>query len=252
MVERARIDGLRWRSRSLAGNQETAPQARGAASSSLPSPTVSLDDASTFDLLARWRAGDGEALGVLLARDLEWIRGCVHRQLGQSPRRFGNTDDFVQEAAMSVLRDGPRFVLAAREQFRALLAKIVVNVIRNKHVAQRRLKRDAQREQALASSVLYLDASRAADPQPDEAAEIAEQREWLRLGFFLLEPDDQQVLDLYWDGRSDIEIGAELGIAAHAAHMRRQRATERLTRAVLRLKQGRLDELLAGEATDPG
>ncbi len=211
---------------------------------------MSLDGASTFDLLARWRAGDREALGILLSRDIDWIRGFVHKRLGPSPRRFGNTDDFVQEAAVRVLHDGPRFVLAAREQFRALLATIVVNVIRNKHTAYRRLKRDAAREQSLGTSVLYLDAPRDKTPQPDEAAEMAEQREWLRLGFFLLEPKDQQVLDLYWDGGADAEIAAQLGIDPHAAHMRRQRATERLTRAVMRLKQGRLDEILAAQAPD--
>jgi len=208
------------------------------------------DQASTFDLLSRWRAGDPEALGILLARDLDWIRTFVHNRLGLGPRRFDNTDDFVQEAAVRVLRDGPRFVLAGRDQFRALLATIVLNVIRSKHAANRRLKRDVQREKALSTSVLHLDTPRAKGQQPDEAAELAEQREWLRLGFFLLGPRDQEVLDLYWEGRGDIEIGAELGIEPHAAHMRRQRATERLARAVMQLKQGRLDELLSAHPED--
>lgn len=211
-----------------------------------PAPPAARDDA-TFDLLARWRAGDGEALGILLHRDLAWIRAVVHQKLGPSPRRFGNTDDYVQEAALRVLRDGPRFVLGARAQFRALLAKIVVNVICSRDAGNRRLKRDAAREQPLATSVLYLDSPQAA-VAPDEAAALAEQREWLRLGLLLLDPNDHEVLDLFFEGNGDAEIGERLGIEPHAAHMRRQRATARLTRAVLRLKQGRIDEILAGDA----
>lgn len=200
----------------------------------------------TFDLLSRWRAGDRDALGDLLGRDLEWIRAFVHRRLGNAPvRKFGDTDDFVQEAAVRVLREGPRFVLADREQFRVLMATIVLNVIRGQHRALRTLKRTTTREQAVGTdSVLMLDAPQRDVARPDEHAARAEQQEWLRLGFLLLDPADQEVIDLHWQGKSDAEIGAAVGAVANTARMRRQRALTRLMQVVLEVKAGRLDRVL--------
>lgn len=209
-----------------------------------------MDDGATYDLLTRWRAGDPDALGRLLDRDLEWIRSFVHRRLGQTPaRRFGDTDDYVQEAVVRLLRDGPRFVLADRDQFRALLSTIALNTIRSSHRAQHTQKRAVAREQPLGTdTVLLLDRPHAMPAPPDEQAALAEQEEWLRLGFLLLDGGDQQVIDLHWQGRTDAEIGAELGTSDNTARMRRQRATGRLTRLVLELKAGRLKEVLAERA----
>jgi len=204
-------------------------------------------DGATYDLLSRWRAGDADALGRLLDRDLEWIRSFVHRRLGNAPvRRFGDTDDFVQEAVVRLLKDGPRFVLGDRDQFRALLATIALNVIRSSHRALHALKRTVVREQALGTdSVLLLDQPQAMQPAPDEQAALAEQEEWLRLAFLLLDADDQEVIDLHWQGKTDAEIGAVVQAADNTARMRRQRATARLTKLVLDLKAGRLAQILA-------
>jgi RNA polymerase sigma factor (sigma-70 family) len=211
---------------------------------------VPLDRDATFDLLSRWRAGDRDALGTLLARDLDWIRAFVHRRLGNAPaRRFGDTDDYVQEATVRVLREGPRFVLADREQFRVLLATIVLNVIRGQHRALHALKRAVQREEALGSdSVLLLDPPARSVAAPDERAAQAEQEEWLRLGYLLLDPEDQQVIDLHWQGNTDAEIGAVVGAVANTARMRRQRAMGRLAKIVLDVKAGRLEQVLARES----
>ena len=83
-----------------------------------------------------------------------------------------------------------------------------------------------------------LDQAHRASPPPDEQAAAAEQEEWLRLGFLLLEADDQQVIDLHWQGKSDAEIGQEVGAVANTARMRRQRAMGRLAQVVLELKSG--------------
>lgn len=206
-------------------------------------------DANTYDLLERWRQGDNDALNRLLERDLEFLRGVVHRRLGGELRRFGDTDDFVQEAALRVLRFGPRFVLADREQFRSLLATIVVNVLRNRHRDLHALKRSSQREQPLPSdTVLYLDPTHRTVARPDQAAATNEQREWLRLGLLLLPPDDQSVLDLHWQGLTDREIGEQLQLAENTTRMRRSRATARLGQVVLKLKAGQLGEVLAATA----
>lgn len=211
---------------------------------------VAQGDDMTFDLLGRWRTGDGDALQALLARDLEWIRSFISRHLGGRLRSFGDTDDFVQELAMRVLRDGPRFVLGSRDQFRALLATIVLNVIRSQNRALNTLKRDAERVRSVGTdTVLYLDPPQRTVERPDQKAELAEQEEWLRLGFLLLSPEDQEVIDLHWQGKTDAEIGAAVGAVANTARMRRERATTRLARTVLKLKAGHLQQVLDASAT---
>lgn len=194
----------------------------------------------TSDLLSRWRQGDTDALNALLERDLEWIQGYVHQRLGNELRRVGDTTDFVQDAALLVLKNGPRFVLSSRAQFRALLAKIVLNVLRGKHRELHALKRDAGREKrSLTESVLDLD-GRAGARRPDEAAAHEEEREWLRLAMLTLEPADQEVLDLHWQGHTDREIGERIGTSDNTARMRRSRAVARLTKVVLQLKRGEI------------
>lgn len=208
-----------------------------------------VDD--TAALLQRSNAGDAEALAALLGRDLPWIRTQVRVHLSPVLRQAGDTDDFVDEAALNVLRHGPRFVLSRRQQFRALLAKIVLNVLRMQHRELHALKRRPELEQRLVSEIqLYLDDPPVRQvPTPDQAAQEHEEKEWLRLGLLLLEPPEIEVLDLHRQGLSDREIGDRLGIAHNAARMRRSRAIDRLALVVGRLKERRLDDLLQ---PDPG
>ena len=92
--------------------------------------------------------------------------------------------------------------------------------------------------------MLYLDPPQRAVTRPEQAAEEGEQREWLRLGLLLLEPRDQEVLDLHWEGLTDREIGERIGISENTTRMRRTRATGRLSKVVLDLKGGRLEQVL--------
>lgn len=200
---------------------------------------------NTLSLLERWQGGDSEALSLLLDRDLPWIRNYVHGQLGEGLRRVGDTDDFVQEAVLAVLRYGPRFALSSRRQFRALMAKITLNVLRGKGRELNALKRGSGKERALGSdTILYLDPPRQDVTRPDQRVEKKEEREWLRLALLLLDAQDQEPLDLHWQGLEDAEIGERLGISANTARMRRVRATGRLTSVVLKLKRGQLADLI--------
>jgi RNA polymerase sigma factor (sigma-70 family) len=199
----------------------------------------------TMSLLERWQGGDREALSLLLDRDLPWIRQHVHRKLGDALRKVGDTEDFVQEAVLAVLRYGPRFAMSSRAQFRALLAKIVLNVLRMKHRELHSLKRDPGRERQLGTdSILYLDPPVHDVSRPDRKVAEQEEREWLRLALLLLDPKDQEPLDLHWQGLDDAEIAKALGIPKNTARMRRVRATGRLTTLVLELKQGRVARIL--------
>ncbi|PIE25239.1 MAG: hypothetical protein CSA62_01460 [Planctomycetota bacterium] len=203
-------------------------------------------DLQTLKLLERWQGGDREALSCLLERDLPWIRQQVRQQLGEGLRRGGDTDDYVQEAVLAVLRYGPRFVLSSHAQFRRLMAKIVLNVLRMKHRELHALKRDVERERVLAvDSILYLDPPQQAVARPDRKAEEKEERERLRLALLMLDPEDQEPIALHWQGLEDREIGERLGISPNTARMRRVRATGRLVKMVHQFNRGELDSLLS-------
>jgi RNA polymerase sigma-70 factor (ECF subfamily) len=210
---------------------------------------MTMDDASlsqTADLLRRWHAGDRQALDLLIAQHLPWLQEHVRRRLGPLLRRRGQTQDFVQEAMVDVLRYGPRFVLSDQAQFRALLGRIVENTLRDQFEWHTAKKRAVQREDALPSgSVVDLDSGARAVTRPWEAAERSESQEWIRLALELLEPEDRKVLLLReWHGLSFQEVGKELGMQENTARMRFQRALPKLAHKVRELRDGRLPDLV--------
>jgi DNA-directed RNA polymerase specialized sigma24 family protein len=69
--------------------------------------------------------GDAGALEALVEAHLPWIETHVRRRLTPQLRRDGDTHDFVQQALLDVLRDGPRFAIDDVGAFRGLLARIV-------------------------------------------------------------------------------------------------------------------------------
>jgi RNA polymerase sigma-70 factor (ECF subfamily) len=201
-------------------------------------------ESQTLLLLKRWHAGERAALDTLLERDMPWIKEHVSRRLGPALRTRLESGDVVQETMLQVLRYGPRFLLSDMDQFRALLARMVENVIRMQARRLQQERRDAQREQQLPSdSVLLLDRS---SQRPSQIAAKDESAAWMQLGIELLDPDDKDVLMLrQWDGLSFGDVGERLGIAEDAARMRFQRALGRLARLVQRLRAGELQKVLA-------
>ncbi|MGE3171448.1 MAG: RNA polymerase sigma factor [Planctomycetota bacterium] len=201
------------------------------------------DEPQTLLLLRRWHAGDRAALDDLLARDLPWITGEVRRRMGAELQARHDADDLVQQAMLAVLEGGPRFEIADRDHYRALMLRIVENTIRKQLRDGRRQKRSAAREQPLPSdSVLALDAG---VTRPSAAADRNERRAWVHLAIELLPTQDREVLVLrQWDGLPFAAIGDQLGVAEDAARMRFERALSRLARTVQRLRAGQLQSLL--------
>jgi RNA polymerase sigma-70 factor (ECF subfamily) len=205
-------------------------------------------ETQTLKLLRCWHAGDEASLGELLRRDLPWIRGHVQQRLGAKLREKAETMDVVQEAMVQVLRAGPRFVVSDHHQFRALVAAIVENVLRNEHRAQHQQRRDVARERDLPTSgVLDLDAT-----SPSQAAMRSEDLAWLQLSVELMAPNDREVILLrQWEGLSFAEVGERLGITTDAARVRFHRALARLAPLMKRLRQGELSALLAERGHRP-
>jgi RNA polymerase sigma factor (sigma-70 family) len=164
-------------------------------------------------------------------------------------RRRHETGDIVQHTLVEVLKAGPRFVVEDRGQLRALLARMVENVLRYHARHDRQQKRDVRREvpvelAAASESVLMLGPS-AAGPGPATQAAADETRDWIRLALQLLDPDDRDVV--VWrelEERPFAEIGARLGISEAHARVRFQRAVPKLAQKLQQLRQGRIDEAL--------
>lgn len=201
------------------------------------------DDPQTRILLRRWHEGDAAALDVLLRENLPWIRVYVEQRLGPLLKRRGDTSDYVQEAMCDVLRYGPRFLLPDREQFRALVARIVLNVLHDEHDYHAAMQRDPRRERS--AGLIDFEAAASAT-SPSAAAARTETQDLVRLAIDLLAPEDRKVLlAREWDGLSFGEVGAQLGMSEDAARMRFQRALPRLAQCVERLRRGDVQGALA-------
>lgn len=194
----------------------------------------------TRDLLERWHAGERAALEQLLERDLPWIRHRVRQRLGEALRQKLETQDLVQEAMVDALQYGPRFALDDLGAFRALMARIIENNIRDKRGWMQARRRAAEQEVALPrDTVLHLDAPRKEVTRVTQAVDKKQRAELVRLAMELLEPEDRQVVFLrQWEERPFEAVGEIMGLQANTARMRFQRALQKLAKKVEELRAG--------------
>ncbi len=190
----------------------------------------------TTAMLTRWHAGDQEALHELIDRDASWVHQQVRRRLGNELRQKLDSVDVVQDAMLEVLRYAPRFVAPDQPRFRALMVKVVENILRDRHAffhARRRsMSRDAGAEGALAIAADSADS-------PSREAASNEETQWMRLGLELLDPDDRRAVVLrQWDELGFAEIGERMGLTENGARMKFQRAVAKLARKVSALRTG--------------
>jgi RNA polymerase sigma factor (sigma-70 family) len=194
------------------------------------------------DLLQRWHAGDDGALAQLVEACLPWLRNHVERRLGAFLRERGEAADYLQDALLDFLRDGPRFQIRDERQLRGLLARVVENTLRDKNDWFRAKRRHLGGDRSLGEdSVLDLQSGLLLTSTPSRAADREERRAWVRLALELLDPEDRKLIfGREYEQRSFAELGAELGIAADAARMRWNRAMARLGKTMLELRSGRV------------
>jgi RNA polymerase sigma-70 factor (ECF subfamily) len=206
---------------------------------------MSSDPSETAVLLQRMHSGDEAALARIVERDLEWIRGQVERRLGPVLRGRGETEDYLHDVVVLVLRQGPRFVVSDAEHFRRLLLRIVENHLRDQAAFHQAGKRDLRQEVAWpGGSTISLDLQ-ASVTRPSEAATRSESAAWVNLALALLEPEDRRVIR--WRQHEDLafgEIATRLEIEEPAARKRFQRAIQRLGDRLVELRSGRLGDAL--------
>lgn len=201
----------------------------------------------TIVLLERWRDGDDKALHQLLEEELPWIRGHVNKRLGPLLRQLGDAEDYVQEAMVRVLKSGPQFRVSDRRHFRALLAVLIENTLREEHRFHRRERRNPDRRKPLPrDSVLDLDPPRRGVTRPSVVAHREEEAAWMELAMALLPATDSEVVRLReWGELPFSEIGEAMGMKENTARARFHRALSKLAHNFVQLRAGGLGSVLA-------
>ncbi|HEX9795264.1 MAG TPA: RNA polymerase sigma factor [Planctomycetota bacterium] len=202
------------------------------------------EPASTTQLLRAWYAGDRDSLAEVLERHIPWIRRKVEIDLGSALRVKTDPEDLVQVALEEFLNYGPRIEIQSEPQFRALMARIVRNVICEASDWYRAKRRDMARERPISSETVLTVRTRHGSPvTPSAIVDLNEREAWLRLGIELMRPEDRRIVILrMMDERSFAEIGEELGIRSDAARMRFHRGIAKLTAIVQSVRRGEVPE----------
>lgn len=206
------------------------------------------EDERTRELLERWHGGDRSAAAELVERDRDWILARVRQARGPMLRNDAETADHFQDLMLEVLDYAPRFVVASQAQFRALIARMVDNLLidRARWLERRRPVRPATRPDWAGESRLCLDPALGDSQGPAAQAERAEEIDWLRLGLEFLDPEERRVVHEHkLCGRSFVDLADEFGLQANTVRMRYNRAVLRLAGILRRLQAGGLDGLLA-------
>lgn len=178
--------------------------------------------ATTGDLLDRARAGDDEALNLLLERHVPQLKRWASGRLPRWARDIADTSDLVQETIVTTLRHLDRFEHRGDGALQAYLRKAVVNRIRNE------LRRLATRGQPCA-----LESSMPTDGTSPLQAAIARET---------LEEYDAALLRLKAEEREAVTARVELGlsyaeIAALLDKPSANAARMAVTRAIMRLAE---------------
>jgi RNA polymerase sigma-70 factor (ECF subfamily) len=182
------------------------------------------------------------ALDSIVNRHLAWLTERVEQELGPKLRAKTDVADVVQQALLEFVKYAPRLVVRSDAELRALLLRIVRNVLADQDDFFAARCRAIARERPLASdSVVALDPPRDLVSSPSHAVQRDEETAWVRLALSLLEPEERKLLVMReWEQVPFAEIGATLGIGEAAARMRHHRAVLRLSSVVVRLKSGDL------------
>jgi len=199
--------------------------------------------------LPNWSRPDDSNINRILQRHLPWIQAYVHRKLGDFPRHKSDTGDIVQEALVQFLKYGPRLHVTNDGQLRALLSRIVVNVVSNQYEWFTACRRAIARERPLSSeTVLNLNPPERIQDTPSKIAIQHEEEAWLRLAIEFLDFKNRElIVHRNWMSLSFQEIGDRLGISKDGARKQYYRAIKDPIEKVKALKDGRLDAVVGPE-----
>jgi RNA polymerase sigma-70 factor (ECF subfamily) len=174
-------------------------------------------------VLERARAGDAEAVELLVGAYEPEVRRVARRRLGPALRSALETVDLFQSVHRSLLRclRNNRFTFAGPQGLVALAVTMV------KRKAARKWARLKTEREYLQLRTLLL-----ARAQPERAAALAETLQALLEG---LADADRQLLLLYLEGHTTAEAARRLGLDADSLRVRRSRLFRNLRNAGLDL-----------------
>lgn len=209
-------------------------------------PPLQPDADRSMDLLDRWAAGDGEALAELVRLHAPWLRRHVSRKMSFKMRKFDTSEDVVQSVLLNLLRGGPTFRPANIEQFRGLVARAVFNRLCELHDYCGRQARDPGREHSMPSQPSQVQVSIPSSEDPGRQVSAREERDFVTMALNLIDPEDHRII--VWHDFEELgfaEIGQRLSLSEDGARSRHRRALGKLKVQAQRLREGRLEDLVA-------
>jgi RNA polymerase sigma-70 factor (ECF subfamily) len=181
-------------------------------------PLPSADE--TVELIDRVRAGDEEALALLMSRYLPRVRRWASGRMPIALRDLADTSDFVQDVLLQSFQKVDRIDTSRDGGLQAYLRQAVLNRIRDEFRHARRHPRSVELD------VMHADVG----PSPLEAAIGREALEAYERALSVLRPIDREAIIARLElGFSYGEVAVLLGKpGANAARMAFERALVRL------------------------
>jgi RNA polymerase sigma-70 factor (ECF subfamily) len=182
---------------------------------------------SDEDLVRRVKSGDDEAARLLFDRHLPELRAKARARLPAALRGKVSESDVVQDAWLAAFLDVGKFEDRGDGSFAKWLQKILRHKLLDEVRRHARVgKRDARREERLATDASVVDAGQ---PSPSVEAAAAEKSAALRDAIDDLPSDHAAVLRLiHQEGLTLVEAGARMGRSADAVRKLYGRALVRL------------------------
>lgn len=187
-------------------------------------------------LLGRARAGDADAVEVLLRSVETRLRACVAARLGPKLRERLRDSDILQNAYLELLRSLPTFAGKTEDDFASWVAGIVEHDIQRQHrwftAAKRKAAERSSEANALARILL--------DPPPTPSAEAirGEEHRLLEQALGNLSADHAAIIRLVLlEGRSHREAAQALDRSDTATRMLLTRARTALSLEIDRLRR---------------
>jgi len=190
------------------------------------------DSEETRRLLEEVRAGDSQALGQLLTRHQPYLLRFIELRLDQRLRVRLDPADVVQDAQMQAVKRLPRYLEQQAMPFRLWLRQLAGDRLlnlRRDHIGAAR--RSLAREVALPEDSAAQLAGRllTSSSSPSQRLSRQELAQRVREAMARLSESDHEVLLLrHFEGLSNAEVGALLGLTPSAVSKRYGRAVLRL------------------------
>src|SRR6478736_1095656 len=178
----------------------------------------------TVDLVNRVRAGDQEALAVLMARFLPRLRRWASGRMPNALRDLADTSDFVQDVLLQSFQKVGRLDVGREGGLQAYLRQSVLNRIRDE------FRRARRRPEIVEIDTKQPDGG----PSPLEAAIGKAGLEQYEMALAALRPIDREAIIARVElGFTYEEVAAALGKpSANAARMAVERALVRLVNVI--------------------